>query len=385
MKDFRQVRVVVGGASGFGRDVVRGVVDYTRVNNPGWRIHVELHVGGPHGPDWQKDEGTIFALADQALFDEIHARGLPLVNCLAHFEDTGVATVRTDDLAIGEMAAEYLLGRGFEDFAFFSAGDVRLAATLRFEGFRRRIEQAGFQARWVFRGGGDPPRRRLDSWERLARWLSHQSRPLALMCSHDTLARVVSAYLTGAGVAVPERVALIGVDNDTLQCELAVPALTSVEVPSRHLGFEAARQLDRIFQTGQPEASPILVRPLGVVERQSTDTLAAVDDQLAQAVRYIRLHACDPCTVDDVASHVATSRRYLEVLFKRHLHQTPHEAIMRVRMTNACLLLRDSRIPIQTVARRSGYELIQNFGRAFAQHMGQTPAVYRRQHAMLAD
>jgi LacI family transcriptional regulator len=148
-------------------------------------------------------------------------------------------------------------------------------------------------------------------------------------------------------------------------------------MPQEDLGYEAARMLDRLLR-GKPLPSPMILPPVGVATRGSTDVVAVDDPKLARAVRFIRQRACDPCTVNDVVEELQSSRRWLELKFANHFGRTPHEEIVRVRMERARYLLRASRLPIHRIAERCGYPLLHNFGRAFKQAIGETPAAYRR-------
>src|SRR5581483_3121436 len=149
--------------------------------------------------------------------------------------------------------------------------------------------------------------------------------------------RDLAAACREADIAVPEHVAIIGVNNDDLLCESAWPPLSSVEADFSRVGYAAARILDRLL-TGEslaPEERVVLVPPLGVVKRQSTSTLAISDPNLAAAVRYVREHACDPCTVGDVLREVPVGRRWLERQFTVQLGRSPHDEIARVRIETA--------------------------------------------------
>ncbi len=381
MPKARQVRVLIPGYTGFGRDVLRGVVRYVRTRHPPWRLSVEMNPFAARGTDWTHDEGTIVAVPDRALVGSLVRAGRPLVNCLAHYERLGVPTVRAHDEATGRLAAEYFLERGFERFVFTAAGDRSRAARLRLQGFREVLSRRGYTVGLPgppFDAGDDAPVQ--FDWRDLVAFLGSQAFPQALFCSHDLLGRQACGHLGAGGIAVPEQVAVLGVDNDLLQCEIAEPPLSSVELPYREMGFEAARQLDQLLHGRPARRMPALFEPLGVVTRQSTDIVAVEDERLSEAVRYVREHACDPCTVADIARNVGVSRRVLERLFRRQFGCTPHNQIIRVRMRRACYLLRTTNLPIPALAGSCGYGLVQNFGRAFRHALAQTPAAYRKSH-----
>ncbi len=378
---FSQVRVVIDGHTGSGRETLRGVVRYIRTVKPLWRLHVEMRPWVPRRAEWDRDVGTICAVSNEEFINSLIARGHPLVNCLAHYENLRIHTVRTDDLSIGRIAARHLLDRGFERFAFWSLGDRSEAARLRLQGMADELALVGHTVRAIpqdWRAGAeDLP----DDDFSLPDTLRAIGFPLGLMCAHDTIGRMASTELAASGIAVPEQVALLGVDNDQLQCEISTPMLSSIDVPYEELGFRAAERLNAILLHDAVPLTPRLIAPDGVVERQSTDVVAVSDPILSKAARFIREHACDPCTVADVMRSVGVSRRWLETQFVGRFKRTPHEELTRIRMERATYLLRTSSLSIQIVAAHCGYSLVQNFGRVFRKFVGQTPAAYRSAHA----
>ncbi len=138
----------------------------------------------------------------------------------------------------------------------------------------------------------------------------------------------------GSGLAVPEEVAVMGVDNDEVICGLARPPLSSIEQNPKEVGYQAAALLDRLMQGKAPPRRKIVVEPRGVVARQSTDFVAVADADTAAALHYIREHACDGIDVDDVLAHVPVSRRTLERRFATFLGHSPRDVIAGVRSWN---------------------------------------------------
>jgi LacI family transcriptional regulator len=196
----------------------------------------------------------------------------------------------------------------------------------------------------------------------------------------DSTARDLASACLEAQIAVPDQVAIVGVNNDDLLCESAWPPLSSIDADYGRMGFLAAKLLDRLFagETLKPEERLVRLPPVGVVRRQSTDVLAIDEPNVVAAVRFIREHACDPCTVDDVLRHVPVGRRWLERQFTQRLGHSPHEQIIQVRMETARQLLRQSDLSVGDAAFRCGFSDVANFGRAFQQVVGTTPAAYRR-------
>jgi len=183
-----------------------------------------------------------------------------------------------------------------------------------------------------------------------------------------------------AQIAVPDQVAIIGVNNDEFLCESAWPPLSSVSADFVRVGYAAAKMLDRLLQgeTLKDEQREHLLPPLGVVQRQSTSMLAVKDPDLATAIWFIREHACDPCSVADVLSFVPVGRRWLERQFVANIGRSPHHEILRVRVDTARRLLSEPDLSMQDVASRSGFREMKSFYRAFQMIAGSTPAKFRK-------
>lgn len=378
MIHYRRIRVIADGTSAFGRNVIRGVQRYVRDARRRWRIYIEMKPSVQVVSDWKDDEGSIFAFPNADLARRLLEMDHPTVNCLAHHESLGWPTVRADDEAVGRIAARHLLDRGLERILFWSGGDFSRAADLRWAGFQGVLAEAGAHPirlpldRSRQSGMPDP-----GSTARLIADLRTFRFPLGLFCGHDAIAHWALNDFVVAGIPVPEQVAVIGVDNDELQCEISSPPLTSIALPYDELGFEAARLLDALLHGRRPPSETLRLSPAGVIERASTDTTAVDDPRLAQALHFMRVHACDPCSVDQVVDEVRCSRRWLEVAMRRQLRRTPHDELRRIRMERAGRLLRMTSLPVRAVAEQCGYPLVQHFSKVFRDYYRQTPIAYR--------
>jgi len=211
-------------------------------------------------------------------------------------------------------------------------------------------------------------------------WLRELPKPIGIMAFDDAAAHDLAAACLDADIGVPEHVAIIGVNNDDLLCESAWPPLSSIEADFSRMGYVAAKHLDAILRGEKlaPELRFVKLPPLGVVQRQSTDVLAVDDPNLADALRFIREHACDPCGIDDVLRHVPVGRRWLERQFLKTLGRSPHAEITRVRIEAAQRLLLQPELRLPEIAERCGFSVMQTFTRAFRINAKITPAAYRR-------
>lgn len=293
-----------------------------------------------------------------------------------------VTTFESDDERVGEMAAQHFLRKGFHEFAF--AGNSVGWSLARARGYEREIRKAGhacaqLQQEW------EPPTdgrgwHSTDRAGQLIAWLRGLKWPLALMVHNDLRARAVAHICRDEGIRVPDDIAILGVDNDDLDCELSDPPLSSVAIPWRRMGYEAAGHLDRLLEGEKVEPQVINVPPIGVVERQSTDSIAVSDPEVVAAVRFIREHAHEQTSVEDILKVVPIGRRSLEKRFRASLNRTPLEEIRRVHVERAKQLLATTELSVHDVALRSGFGGSTWFSEAFRALAGESPARYRRRY-----
>jgi LacI family transcriptional regulator len=200
------------------------------------------------------------------------------------------------------------------------------------------------------------------------------------MAVDDNAALDLASACRHADLGVPEQVAIIGVNNDDLICESAWSPLSSVDAGFTKIGYAAAQLMERLIRGERLALKDRQIRllPLRVVKRLSTDILAVDDPQIAAAVRYIREHACDPCSVEQVLREVPTGRRWLERQFMKKLGRSPRAEILRVQMEKAKRLLLEPGMTLPTIAERCGFSSGPTFGRSFLNVTGISPASYRR-------
>jgi LacI family transcriptional regulator len=184
-----------------------------------------------------------------------------------------------------------------------------------------------------------------------------------------------------AGVAVPEEVAVVGVDNDELVCELAYPPLSSVIPDATRIGYEGAALLDRLMRGETAAAAMQTIPPQGLAIRQSSDVTAIADPRLADAMRFIREHACDGIGVDDVLDHLAVSRSVLQRLFRKQFDRSILDTITGVRIARVKQLLVETDLPLAVIARRAGFAYMEYLSSTFRRQTGWTPSTFRRKFA----
>jgi LacI family transcriptional regulator len=276
------------------------------------------------------------------------------------------------------VGAEHLLERGFPHLAF--CGYDAAWSEVRRQGFsgaaqRAHVSCSVYQSPW--RG------RHLPEWDddqdRIAKWIQSLPKPCGVMACNDPRGQQVLDACQRVDAAVPETVAVVGVDNDQVICELCDPPLSSVIPNPQRVGYEAAALLDHLMAGERPAVEDRTVEPIGVCTRQSTDVLAVDDPYVAAAMTYVRDHATEGCTVDDVLQHVPLGRSSLERRFRKCLGRSPQAEINRVRIKRIYQLLAETDLPLSRIAELVGYEHPEYLSVVFKRETGQTPGQYRRQ------
>ncbi len=368
MPDPIRLAVLVRTQLAYGRGVTRGIARYAR-RHAHWRLHAMV-MHDPEPPrGWVADAGIgHLPPGDWCGLVPPHR---PRVY-IGYSSPPDAARVLADEPAVGAMGVDHLLGLGFRHLAFVGR-DERAAA------FHAALAERGERAVAV------PPkfcRSSVPQWPRLlddfAAWLQTAPKPLGIMAMHDVLARQVSLGCRLAGLRVPDDVAVLGVDNDELLCELSDPPLSSVEQGLQQIGFEAARLVDDLLRGDGPRT--VTVPPRRVAPRRSTHVLAVRDDDVAAAVRYIRAHAHEPITIDDVAAAIPAARRTLERRFGCEMGHTMHQELQQARVRRAQDLLVQSDEPLHQIAAACGYPSLNHFHEVFRRLTQKTPAAFRREH-----
>jgi LacI family transcriptional regulator len=178
-------------------------------------------------------------------------------------------------------------------------------------------------------------------------------------------------------IAVPDDIAVIGVDNEEVLCDLSNPTLSSVVPDAERVGYEAAALLSQMMAGKKVPARPQLIEPAGVITRGSTEVLAIEDRKIAVAARFIREHACEGIDVSDVLRTVSMSRSALDRQFSKIMGHSPKDEILRVRLNRAKQLLAETDFSQALIAEKICFEHVEYLSRIFKKRIGITPSDFR--------
>ena len=357
-----------------------GIIAYQREHEL-WSIYLGEQQRGARPPVWMKSwkgDGIIARIETEAIAAAVRRSGVPTVDVSAARLIPELPWVETEDREIARMAARHLIDRGFRTLAF--CGEPVFNWSAWREGhFVEFVRQDGCECH-VCRGKASIEKG--FSWTRerarLSAWLKELPKPVGVMACYDIKGQQLLDVCRDLGIAVPEQVAVIGVDNDVRLCRLCTPTLTSVVPDTRRAGYEAAQLLDRMMLGEGVDARGLLIPPTGIANRRSSDVNAIQDQDIVAAMRYIREHACDGITVADVLRIVPLSRRMLEYRFHKFVGRSPHAEIVRTQIERASQLLRETTLPLSEIAGRTGFSHANYLSVAFKRQVGMPPLAFRK-------
>lgn len=366
--------------------VVQGIADFVRAR-ANWQLFFHEGIRAQnHPPDfigWPA-HGVICSCHIAGLANGNREWGVPMVAFGGTWKENPacskcVPCVAADHAAVGRLGAEHLLQRGFRQLGFcgYDGDGERAWSAARAEGFSRRAAEAAVPCEAFSVDGATAPWPTVLS--ALADWVRSLPRPVGLMAANDRRARQIIEACHHLGLKVPEEVAVLGVDDDPMVCELCQPTISSIDQSGRKIGREAAELLDAMMRGDQPQPGARIVPPAPVSERRSTDIIAVQDKLASAALAFVRSRACEGIKIADVAEALAISRSTLQTRFKYSVGRTIHDEMRRVRIDSARRLLSTTDVPIKQVASRSGFRTVQHLTAVFRQIIGITPAAYRQE------
>lgn len=324
----------------------------------------------PEFADWRGDgiianPGVTHPL--RPLVTLLERSGVPVVGLQKFGDYPAAARVVSDHAAIGRSGAEHLLALDLRHLGFviFNENPIERG---RCDAFAAAVRAAGREFIEI-------------PWREFRERGRALPRPCGLMAANDLNAVAVATACLDAGLRLPQEVALVGVDDTRLLCDLLEVPLSSVNCNFEEQGYRAAEALQRLMDGETAPRAAVVIAPQGVTGRRSTDTFALPDPAAVEALRILRDRFRETLSIADIAAEVGAPLRKLQALFRRHLGHTMIHELTQARVTHACRLLADPRRKLDAVAVESGFANRFHFVRAFRRVTGRTPKAFRREWA----
>ena len=382
-KQFK-VALLIETSNEYARGVIKGIHEYIR-NHGSWTIYLGEYSRGEPKPEWLlswKGDGIIARIENQDIANLIQQCGLPVVDVSSANLIPDAPWVETNDRAISNLAADHLIECGFKSF-----GIVELDfnwSKWRKKHFVDALKQRAYQCQSLYLG------KTLNfTWEqeqlKIDAWLETLPKPIGIFAPYDVMGRQIIESCNKLGFMVPEEVAVIGVDNDPLICELCSPQLSSIIPDTRRTGYLAASLLEGLIRERKVEKLAHRIKPLGIKKRRSTDTIAITNRYISKALHYIFENSQrGTFNINDILSFVPMSRRVFEQTFKKIVGRTPYQEMQRVRVKRLKELLRETDLTLLDIAERTGFEHVSYMSYLFKRETGSSPILYRKRNSPLA-
>lgn len=365
----------------YGRRMLQGIARYLRLHRS-WSFFLEQREVDGMPPTWLRTwrgDGLITRWSRPAFTAMLDRFDGAVVDVSDRGPPHGPPRINSDDAIIGRLGARHLLDLRLGSFAYCGFAE-ELWSRRRRNAFITELAAAGYpcqvyESKWREAG----VHLREDEQARIGQWLESLSRPVGVMASNDVRSIEIVNACRHRGLRVPEDVAVLGVDDDEILCQICNPTLSSVVPNIEMIGYEAAALLDTLMNGGRADFQERFIPPIGIANRLSTDVFAVDDQEFAAAVRLIRENACHGIVVPDLLDQVPMSRSTLERRFRDYLGRSPRAEIRGVQINHAKRLLAESEHSIGRIAELVGFDHTEYFHVVFKREVGLTPGQYRRQ------
>lgn len=383
-----KVLLLTDFSSGYSRNLLKGVVRYAKEFGPWTFYRMPLYYREVHGDDgvvrWAKRWGAdaIIAQLTDVNVDALNEAGIPIIVQNYKERNTCVANLTGDYFGTGMMAADFFLRKGYTRFAYYGYPDT-IWMRERGEGFRKKVQDTG---RPIYMFNEDAYRNPDEKWSfdanAVSNWLLNLPKPMALFACDDYFALQIVEACKMNDIDIPGEIAVLGVDNDDLLCNISDPTLSSIELDVENGGYEAGRILHQFIEKKISSLSDVVINPIRVVTRKSTERYAVSDKYIEQILSYIGENYASALSVEDLIRLVPFSRRVLEKRFKDETGSTLYQYIQQTRIEKFAELLVSTDLSLVEAASQAGFDDYKNISRVFIKMKQMTPSQYRKKFCL---
>jgi LacI family transcriptional regulator len=385
----KKVMIIISRADPFGDNFTRGVIEYSKLHGT-WNLTTQL----PLYLEKQTSLNKLIVLKD-AGFDGVIAyipnrdkakkvcfRGLPAI--VAHYTEESklynIPYIVCNNEAIGKMASVFFNERGFTNLAFYGFAEFDWSMQ-RQNSFVKANADLGLETKLHLTTSNSFTKNTAREKQKIADWLKKLPYPVAILAANDDLGIRLIQICQENDIKVPSEIAILGIDNDEIGCNLTTPSLSSISYNSKDAGFRAAEMLDGLMNGQTIDKHIIFIHPIEVINRQSTNIFAVGDKYVLEALDFIKTNSRNILQVDNIAAAIGMSRRNLARKFKEHLGMSIHDAIKQTRTEGIRHMLIDTDLPITQIAISLGFTDASHISRYFKVQTGITPVEYRKKYS----
>lgn len=374
----KTVGVELVTSNAYARGFAEGVAEYALAKSD-WQLR-SISQDSLTAANIGNFDGIILRLLDARIEKLAKSAGVRIVDIYGDHPRPGIAQIMTDNIAIGNMAADFFLKRGYVNFGWCGIAGISFsdepgaAYTQRLTASGHVVHRYECSPELYERIADGVPERFPDS-RRLVRWLKEIPKPAAIFCCNDHRAFQVMSVARMIGITIPEEISLLGIDNDTLLCSFTPVALSSIDPDAKRLGFAAARLLDATMKSPPRNRlhRPLRIPPLKLVARESTAYIPQSAKWLSEALLYIEKHLASGVSTRDIVRLSGKSSTFVERIFREKFKSSVQRYIISCRIRKAQELLQEGNLLVKQIAAECGYRSVQYFCRDFRAATGHAP------------
>ena len=379
-----KILILTDFSSGYSRDLLKGVVKYSQEVGMWAFYRMPLYYRVVYGDEgvveWAKKWKADAIIAQLTDFNVslLHDLNIPII--IQNYKDRtdNVSNLTGDYKGTGTIAADFFIQRSYSKFAYYGMEET-VWSRERYIGFKDRVLEFGGELFEYFECA-QPQERWTYDLNTLGQWIQSLPKPIALFACDDQFALNVSETCNIFNISVPEEVAILGVDNDELLCNISMPPISSIELDVENGGYVAAQTLHQFINNEIVEAIDIVVKPIQIVKRKSTEMYAVTDKYIMKVIEYIDKNYGQPISVEDILKLIPLSRRLLEKHFRKHVNISIYQFVLQVRIDHFSELLLQTNKPISSIAPLCGFDSNQNVSRIFYKFKRTTPVQFRKMY-----
>lgn len=374
-----KVILLIDCTNEFDRKLLRGMMKYSKENGPWlfYRTPSDYHFDGSKeewiakwAKEWKAD--AIIGRWDESKLDLLEELDIPVVLQNRSTRSDMYSNLTGDYIGTGQVAARYFKKKFFTSFAYFGIKDI-IWSEERERGFREEVMKENVYYSVFEEENGAVYDRQI-----LMDWLQSLPKGTGVFCSNDAQALKITETCMMAGIGIPEDIAVLGVDDDELICEISDPTISSIQLDVENGGYQTCRLLHKQILNSTKQRFNVVIAPLEITERNSTQANRITDHHIRNIVKFIDENYMNDITMDDIFKLVPLSRRSIELRFKKATGMTIYQHVLSIRVEHLAYLLRTTDRPYLDLAYEVGFRDINNISRTFRKYKGCTPLEYRK-------
>ncbi len=377
-----RILVLTDFSSGYSRRLLKGIIRYSREVGPWSFQRMPLYFRMMYGDNgvveyakrWKAD--AIIAQLRNINIELLNSLNIPIIVQNYTERNKAVSNLTGDYHKTGEIAADFFLKRGFRNFAFYGYKNA-IWSRERGMGFKKLIEEQGYTCH-ILENKNPDNREWMYNHEQIGEWLKSLPKPIALFACDDYYALQISETCNIFNVNIPDEISLLGVDNDELLCNISNPPLSSIVLDVENGGYQAGKLLHKLINKEINNGFNIVVEPLYIEQRNSTDRYAVNDKAIQRVLEYINANYINHISVSDLVNQIPLSRRVLEKRFKEITGTSLYQCIQEHKIDHFIHLLLNTNVSLYDAALQAGFDNYKNLARIFRKYKTISPSEFRK-------